>query len=114
MPSDRSRDALADIRDHIHLAQGFVDGLDLPGFVADVRTRYAVLRCLEIISEASRRVEEPVRARHPAIPWREIAAAGNVYRHEYGEVRADMLGRTVKEALPPLLTSVELELAKPG
>lgn len=110
MPSDRSRQALADIRDNIRLALRFTEGLDLAGFEADIRTRYAVTRCLEVISEASRRVAEEVQARHPAIPWRQIAAAGNVYRHEYGEVRPDMLWRTVREALAPLLSATEAEL----
>jgi uncharacterized protein with HEPN domain len=42
---------------------------------------YAVIRSLEIISEASRRLSDELKARHPGIPWREMAAAGNFYRH---------------------------------
>jgi uncharacterized protein with HEPN domain len=41
-----------------------------------------VTRCLEIISEASRRLPESLKARHPEIPWKQIAGAGNVYRHD--------------------------------
>ncbi|HEY0524017.1 MAG TPA: HepT-like ribonuclease domain-containing protein [Stellaceae bacterium] len=51
-------------------------------FVADLRTVYAVTRCLEIISEALRRLPDDLKARHPQIPWRDIAGAGNVYRHD--------------------------------
>jgi len=61
---------------------------------------YAVTRCLEIISEASRRLPETLKSRHPSIPWREMAAAGNVYRHEYEDVAARTVWRTLTHDLP--------------
>ena len=65
MLSDRSRQALLDIRDNIVLAREFTAGLTAERFARDQRTFYAVTRCLEIISEASRRLDEDVRARYP-------------------------------------------------
>jgi uncharacterized protein with HEPN domain len=56
MLSDADRGGLLDMVANIDLAHGFVDGLDYEGFLGDVRTFYAVTRCLEIISEASRRL----------------------------------------------------------
>jgi hypothetical protein len=47
-----------------------------------------VTRCLEIISEASRRLPEAMKARHPSIAWSDMAGAGNVYRHDYDDVAA--------------------------
>src|SRR5262245_60562248 len=81
----RSR-PLRDILHHIDLASQFVDGYDRISFKTDLRTVYAVPRCLEIISEASRRLPDELKARHPSIPWRQMAAAGNVYRHDYQDV----------------------------
>ena len=49
---------------------------------------YAVTRRLEIISEASRRLPEDLKARHSSILWKEMAGAGNVYRHGYESVEA--------------------------
>ena len=54
----------------------------------DLRTTYAVTRCLKIISEASRRLPEDLKARHPSIQWRAMAAVGNNYRHEYEDMAA--------------------------
>jgi uncharacterized protein with HEPN domain len=54
MPSDHSGQALRDILENARLARSFITGLDEAGFAADVRTVDAVIRCLEIISEASR------------------------------------------------------------
>jgi uncharacterized protein with HEPN domain len=65
MPSDRTDGTLRDILHHIDLAMQFVLGLDREAFKADIRTVYAVTRCLEIISEASRRLPEEMKARHP-------------------------------------------------
>lgn len=109
MPSKRSR--LIDIRDHIRLAQSWVAGLSVDALGADTQRFYAVVRCLEIISEASRSVGVDVRARHPGIPWFRIASAGNVYRHDYERVDAAIVMGTVVDSLPPLLAAVEAELA---
>ena len=59
MPS-RSSKWLLHIRDNICLAREFVDGLDDEAFRDNrlVFYFYAVTRCLEIISEASRRIPE--------------------------------------------------------
>ena len=113
MPSDRIDGNLRDILHHIDLATEFVRGLDREAFAADLRTVYAVTRCLEIISEASRRLPEGLKARHPAIAWRQMAAAGNVYRHNYEDVAAHLVWETVRQALPPLRVVVEDEIARP-
>lgn len=97
---------------HIDLASAFIGDLDEARFKSDLRTVYAVTRCLEIISEASRRVSEESRSHHPAIPWRQIAAAGNVYRHDYEDVAAQMVWDTVHRALPDLRAAVSAELRR--
>ena len=70
--------ALLDIKRHIDLAMQFVTGLDYEVFRDDTRTIYAVVRGLEIISEASRRLPADLKARHPSIAWKEMAGAGNI------------------------------------
>ena len=55
MPSRSFDTALRDILHHIELAANFSAGFDRATFKRDVKTVYAVTRCLEIISEASRR-----------------------------------------------------------
>jgi uncharacterized protein with HEPN domain len=110
MPSERTLQALGDILENAKLAQSFVTGLDYLGFSADRRAVYAVTRCLEIISEASRRLDDDIRARHPELPWRAIMGAGNIYRHDYDSVAEEFLWRTVNHSLAPLIAAVETEL----
>jgi len=82
------------------------------GFRADVRTVYAVTRCLEIISEASRRLPKQLKARHADIPWTDIAGAGSVYRHSYEDVLEQILWETIEHGLEPLKAVVEEELRR--
>jgi len=84
----------------------------LDAFKADRRTFYAVTRCLEIVSEATRRLPPSVRDRHPELPWRAIMGAGNVYRHDYDNVAEEFVWRTVQISLGPLLAIVESEIAR--
>jgi uncharacterized protein with HEPN domain len=112
MPSKRAGIALFDIRDNARLAQEFAAGLSLDAFKGDRRTFYAVTRCLEIISEAARRLPSALRDRHPELPWRAIMGVGNVYRHDYDNVAEEFVWRTVKHSLEPLLAVVESEIAR--
>ena len=113
MRSDRDHvvRALRDIAYHVNLASGFATGFDSRSFGDDPRTVYAVTRCLEIISEASRRLPDDLKARHPAIAWKEMAGAGNVYRHDYEDVAASYVWVVVQDHLPALSSAIERELA---
>jgi len=112
MPSKSPLTTLRDILHHIELAERFVTDFDNKAFLADVRTIYAVTRCLEVISEASRRLPASLKARHPSIPWKDIAGAGNIYRHDYEDVVAQYIWDTVKLALPPLRLIIQDEIDK--
>jgi uncharacterized protein with HEPN domain len=114
MPSDSLRTPLRDILYHIDLAETFAAGFDLGHFRGDLRTVYAVTRCLEIISEASRRLPPSLKERHPSIEWKRMAGAGNVYRHDYEDVAANYVWDTVQVALPPLRAVVKHELRQLG
>jgi uncharacterized protein with HEPN domain len=92
MPSRTEHLALKAIVENIVLAQSFIQEMTLSEFQADRRTVYAVTRCLEIISEASRRLSSELKNRHTAIDWIKVAASGNIYRHGYQAVRDEILG----------------------
>jgi uncharacterized protein with HEPN domain len=96
------------------MAEGFVAGIAYATFKDDNLRLYAVIRCLEIISEASRRLPEALKERHPAIQWKNMAAAGNIYRHDYEDVAAREVWDTLTLHLPPLCAVVEAELVVLG
>ncbi len=112
MLSETERIGLSDILFNIDLAQDFARGFDYERFLADIRTFYAITRCLEIISEASRRLSPEMKARHPHIPWRQVSGAGNIYRHNYEDVVHRLVWATVHGSLPALRVVAEAELSE--
>ena len=110
--SEAARRWLNDIHHHIVMAQGFVAGIDYVFFKDDNLRLYAVTRCLEIISEASRRLPEELKARYPTIEWHRVAAAGNVYRHEYEDVAARLVWQTLRVSVPLLQDVILRELKR--
>ncbi len=110
MPSDRERKWLEDILEAIQLIEEFVTGMEFTDFQDDSKTRYAVVHALLIISEASRRLSEDLKSRHPDIPWRDVANSGNIYRHEYHSINDRMIWKTVTESLPTLKNALMKKL----
>jgi uncharacterized protein with HEPN domain len=109
MPSKDVARVLGAISHNIALARRFVEGSTYDLFAQDHRTQYAVTRCLEIISEATRRLPHDLKARHPEVPWDRIAGAGNIYRHDYEDVLPGLLWNTVREHLDNLEEAVRKE-----
>jgi len=95
--------------ENIDAIQAFLGDADFAKFTNDRKTLYAT-RALEIISEASRRLPEELKGRHPKIDWLAVAAAGNVYRHEYESVDEVQLWYTVQRELAGLRAAVISEL----
>jgi uncharacterized protein with HEPN domain len=110
MPSRDPELRLKDIEENIALARGFLGDLDIQGLRSDVRTLYAVIRSLEIISEASRHLPPEMKDRFPMVPWPKIAGAGNVYRHKYQIMRVDVIWETVRVGLDELERAVAAAL----
>jgi uncharacterized protein with HEPN domain len=75
-------------------------------FVQDWGRQRAVERGLEIISEASRHIPDDQKALAPDIPWRQIAAIGNLLRHEYQRADSSLIWNIVVEHLPRLAEAV--------
>jgi uncharacterized protein with HEPN domain len=114
MPSDveATRRWLNDIRHNIALAESFVEAITYEAFIKDDLRVYAVVRCLEIVSEASRRLPDELKSRHTSIAWRQMASAGNVFRHEYESVAAQRVWRTLTVDLAELRRVVAVELER--
>jgi uncharacterized protein with HEPN domain len=113
MLSETAQAALLDIRHNILAARRFTAALSFEDFLSSDLHSYAVMRALEIISEASRRLPADFRQAHDALPWKQIMGIGNVLRHDYDNVVEAIIWATVHEYLAPLLAMVEAELDHP-
>lgn len=110
MSSKNPAQRLRDIVDNIDAIEAFTAGMEFDAFAADRKTVYAVVRALEIVSEATRRLPTELKDRHPNIDWIAVAAAGNIYRHEYEGVDETLIWRTVRHDLAVLRSVAVIEL----
>jgi uncharacterized protein with HEPN domain len=76
-------DYVEDIIEAMEDAISFVKESEYDDFAKDRKTVYAVVRALEIIGEAVKKVPLRVRNRYPRIPWKEIAGMRDKLIHEY-------------------------------
>jgi len=104
---------LIDIHHHIAVVEGRVTGA-CARLKNDNMRLYAAVRCLEIISEVSRRLSLARKERHPPTGWHDIAAAGNIYRHESEDVAAIIAWHTIMRGPPLLRTVIANEVAVMG
>ena len=102
MLSDRAKDARDGIRFDIEAIRNFVEGKTVEKFASDLLTFHAVTKALEIISEASRRLPDDLKARHTEVRWGAVHASGNVYRHSYSQVSAALVWDTATTQLDAL------------
>jgi hypothetical protein len=70
LPKTIAFGALRDILFNINAAERFAHGQTFESLRDDLMRLYAIIRSLEIISEASRRLSDELKARYPDIPWR--------------------------------------------
>lgn len=74
---------LDDILDAAEKATRFTEGLSFDDFEADDRTVFAVVRALEIVGEAAKRVPPSLRGRAAHVPWQEMSGMRDKLIHAY-------------------------------
>ena len=73
---------LTDMLEPISRVREATVDISLDQFAANWQKAWLVERGIEIISEASRYLPDELKARHPQMPWQDVAGIGNVLRHD--------------------------------
>jgi len=100
-------DYIEDIIEAMNDAMSFVEGMEYDDFLNDRKTIYAVIRAIEIIGEAVKKIPELVKNRYPQIPWRDMAGMRDKLIHEYFGVNLRAVWDTVKQDIPSLKPSFD-------
>lgn len=105
--SDEFLDYIEDILDAMNKAEILLDGVSYEQFVADFRVNFAVVRALEIVGEATKRLPVTVRERYPNVPWRNMAGMRDRIIHGYDSVNLRIVWDVVKTDIPILKPKIQ-------
>lgn len=95
------------IRDAIARIQEYREGIDYETFMQTRLLQDGIIRQLEIIGEATKRLSDAFTTRHDVIPWRDMAGMRDKLIHNYLGVDLDAVWETVQRDLPPLKALIE-------
>jgi uncharacterized protein with HEPN domain len=100
-------DYLNDILNSMELSQLFIQDYTLLTFCADGKTQFAVIRCLEIIGEAVKRLPDELRNENPDVPWKAMAGMRDRLIHGYDVVDPEVIWITVKITIPEIIPKIK-------
>lgn len=101
MPRD-SRVYLEDIIEATRKIKAYTGGLSKAAFLDDEKTFDAVVRNLEVIGEAVKKLPEDLRAKHSTLEWKKIAGLRDILIHEYFGLDAEIVWDIVQNKIPAL------------
>ncbi|MCD6447653.1 MAG: DUF86 domain-containing protein [Thermoplasmata archaeon] len=101
------KDYILDILISIREIEDFIADMNFEEFVKDRKTVNAVIRSLEVMGEAVKKIPPEIRDRHPEIPWKYIAAMRDKLIHEYHGVDLEIVWEVIEKEIPPLKPKFE-------
>ena len=107
MPFSDARRHLEDVLDAINKIDEFIGAIDLIAYRADEKTKAAVERKIQVLTEAIIRLDDESPGAYPEIDQKAYRGMGNILRHSYHRVDDGIVWNTVKEDLPDLRAIVQ-------
>lgn len=101
------RDFIIDMIEAADMVASFIQGMTKEQFLADKKTQFAVVRALEIIGEAAKKVPDSIRSRYPDLPWREISGMRDKLIHESLGVNNEVVWKTAVEDVPEIAANLK-------
>ncbi len=98
---------LRHVLDAIDRIEEYLQGIDEHAFYEQTLVQDGVIRQLEIIGEAVKRLSSELRAKHRQIPWKDVAGMRDKLIHDYFGVDLETVWLTTQEDIPYLQTEVK-------
>ena len=99
---------LMHILDAIEEIESYISQVDFDVFMENSMMRFACIKQMEIIGEASNHISTETKERFSTIEWAQIVGMRNVFVHEYFGVDSSLVWEIIKNDLPELKTKIAL------
>jgi len=100
-------DLLEDILISMKRVESYVSGLSYDDFIKDQKTQDAVIRNIEMIGEAVKKLSVDIKNKKQQIPWRIIAGIRNRLIHGYFGINIDIVWEVAPINIPELIPEIE-------
>jgi uncharacterized protein with HEPN domain len=110
----RDQDYLSDIFEAMDRILSYTSDLDYDRFMEDKKTQDAVLRNLQVMGEATKKLSQRLREVYPGTPWRQIAGMRDKVVHEYFGINYDIVWAVVSRDIPDVFPQIEAILTQEG
>jgi len=105
---------LKHILDAITRIEEYTAGIEYEDFMEKHLVQDGVIRQIEIIGEAAKRVSDEIREKHLDIPWKDMAGMRDKLIHDYLGVDMDSLWDTVENDIPTVKSKLKDLIEKGG
>jgi len=95
------------ILDAISTIEKYIEGQTFDSFKGDLLLQDGIVRKLEVIGEASKRLSDEFK-RGINLPWKKIAGTRDKLIHDYFKVDLEAVWKTVSEDLKELKNAIEI------
>jgi uncharacterized protein with HEPN domain len=102
-----------DILEAIGHIDDFLKGIDFEAYKDDAKTKSAVERQMQIVTEAAYRLDAAGEQMAPGIDWEGFRGMGNLLRHAYHRIDDKIVWDTIKDELPVMREAVTKALRPP-
>ena len=87
--------------------QEYTKNLTVQEFTNNELIQDAVIRNIEIIGEATKKISKDLKSQYREIPWKEMSGMRDKLIHDYFGVDVDVVWKTVNEDIPYLKSLIE-------
>jgi uncharacterized protein with HEPN domain len=112
---DRDIAYLDDVLEAIELIHSYMKNISEDSFSVNPEKQDAVLRRIQIIGEAVKKISDKTRKAYSDVPWREIAGMRDIVVHDYGGVTLPLIYRVATKdifALEKQIRKIRQEISK--